>query len=343
MKLSYVEISEFCRELALLLHAGISTAEGLYLLAEEDKAKKDMLERMAAAVDEGAFLSKACEGEGCFPAYVCGFIMVGENAGRLEDTLNALARYYDERDRMTRQLRNTLVYPAVLLLLMLVVIVVLLGKVLPVFNDIYASLGGQLTGVAGGLLLVGQGLNKAMPVLCAVMAAVLAFAAVFSLHGGLREKLLRWWNTRWGDRGIARKLNNARFAEAIAMGFASGLPLEEAVDMAAMLLEDNPQAAARCKKCAQDLQQGNELAKALGENGFMPLAQCRLLTLGMRSGKGDAVMEDIAVKMSAEADEDLERTIGKIEPTLVLLTSVLVGVILLSVMLPLMNIMTAIG
>ena len=75
----------------------------------------------------------------------------------------------------------------------------------------------------------------------------------------------------------------------------------------------------------------------------MSPSSCRLLTLGMRSGTGDSVMEGIAARMLADAQENLERMIGKIEPALVLVTSFLVGVILLSVMLPLMNIMSAIG
>ena len=75
----------------------------------------------------------------------------------------------------------------------------------------------------------------------------------------------------------------------------------------------------------------------------MSSSSCRLLTLGMRSGTGDRVMEGIARRMLADAQQDLERVISRIEPALVLVTSVLVGVILLSVMLPLMNIMTAIG
>ncbi len=344
-KLSNLEISDLCRELALLIHAGVGMGDGLYLLSEEEKdpSRKKMLSGMAEEIDGGAFLCDAFRKAGCFPHYVTGLLQVGEQTGRTEDTLNALARYYEERDQTERQIRSTLTYPAILLFLMLAVIVVLLSKVLPVFNEIYESLGGRLTGIAGGLLSAGLAIDAAMPVICAVLAVILVFAVVFALHKGFRSRILRGWNARRGDKGISRKLNNARFAQALAMGFASGLPLEDAMELASELLKDVASAAKRCEECRELLAQGETLAAALGKTELLSNSACRLLVLGMRSGTSDDVMEEIARRMSEEARQDMERLLSRIEPTLVLITSVLVGVILLSVMLPLMNIMSTIG
>ena len=345
MALSHLEIADLCRELALLLHAGVRLDDGLYLMAEEerDAVRKGLLEQLARKVETGAFLYEAFEEAACFPVYLTGLLQVGERVGRTEEALGALSRYYEARDAMDRRVRSALTYPAILLLTMLVVIVVLLSQVLPVFNEIYASLGGQLTGVAGGLLLLGQMLDYAMPVLCAVLAAVLLFLAVFSLHSGFRGRVLGLWRARFGDRGVSRKMNDAHFAEALSMGYSSGLPLEEAVDLAAQLLRDVPTAAARCVDCREQLLRGESLSHALGETGLLSAANCRLLALGLRGGTADGVLEEIARRMSEEAELALESKVAKVEPALVLVTSALVGAILLSVMLPLMNIMTAIG
>lgn len=344
-KLSNLEVSDICHELALLLHAGVDLIDGLYLLSEEEKDTplEELFLALAKGMEGGKFLSAVIEEAGCFPEYAVGLLKVGEVVGRTEDTLQAISRYYEEREQMSRQIRSALTYPAILLLLMMGVIVVLLTQVLPVFNEIYASLGGQLTGIAGGLLRVGQALDGAMPVLCVIFIIVLLFLAAFAMHGGFRNAVLHMWNTRFGDRGISRRLNNARFAQALSMGFASGLPIDDAIEQAAVMMKEIPPAAKRCELCLERLQQGESLAHALGEAGLMTAASCRLLTLGMRSGTGDRVMEEIARRMIDDAQEDLERVIAKIEPALVLVTSILVGVILLSVMLPLMNIMSAIG
>ena len=343
--LSNLEIADLCRELALLLHAGVSIGDGLALLSEEEQVPvyKAMLSEMAHDMDSGAFLSQAMEKTGRFPTVVTGLIRVGETAGSLEEALNALAGYYENREKMKRQLVNSLAHPAILLVLMLTVIIVLLSQVLPVFNEIYQSLGGQLTGVASGLLLLGQLLDRGLPVLCGLLGAAVIFAGLLWQHPGFRGKVMGFWHTHWGDRGISRKWNNARFAQALAMGFHSGLRLEESVDLAGKLLKDIPGAVGRCNTCHQMLLQGEDLASALSKTELLPPPACRLLILGMRSGNGDGVLQEISRRMQDDAQQDLETAVSKVEPALVLVTSVLVGVILLSVMLPLMNIMMAIG
>ena len=219
----------------------------------------------------------------------------------------------------------------------------LLTKVLPVFNEVYASLGGQLTGLAGMLLGLGNGLNKILPLLCVVFALVLILLGGFVFSKKIRAKMLDFYNSRWGDKGVSGKTNNARFAQALSMGISSGMPPEEAVDMAASLLSDIPKAAGRCEKCSELLRNGESLSEALNKTGLMESAACRLLTLGMRGGSGDTVMEELARRMQEDAEHAVEHAASKIEPALVLVTTLLVGAILLAVMLPLMNIMTTIG
>lgn len=138
-------------------------------------------------------------------------------------------------------------------------------------------------------------------------------------------------------------MNNARVAQALSMGMASGLPLEEAVSLAENLMSDVPPAQQRCKDCRDRLDNGEGLSASMKESGLLPAAQCRLLELGQRSGAGDAAMEKLARDLQEESEAALEDKVSRIEPALVLVCSVLVGMILLSVMLPLMNIMAAIG
>ena len=338
--LSNDEIASLGMELSLLLHAGVGTGDALSLLSEEGSRRR-LLADMADEVDRGASLASALRTSGALPAYVCGLVEVGEQTGRTEEALAALARYYEDRVRLGRRIRSALLYPAVMLALMLVVIGVLLVKVLPIFDDVYASLGGRLTGVAQGLLLMGRWLEQAMPVLWIVLAAAAALLLIFSVIGPLRRGALSLWRRIFGDRGVSRKLNNARLAQAMAMGMASGLPVEEAVSLSAKLLEGR--ARRRCENCQARLEGGESLSAALKGSGLLPANQSRLLELGQRSGAGDASMEKIARDLSEESEAALDALVGWVEPALVLVCSVLVGLILLSVMLPLMHIMSAIG
>ena len=193
-----------------------------------------------------------------------------------------------------------------MLLLMLVVIGVLLVKVLPIFDDVYASLGGRLTGAAAGLLVLGRWLDRVMPALWLLLAA----AAVLL---------------------------------AVVQGMARGMPLEEAVELASGLLDGLPRAQARCGDCRARLERGDGVGQAMRESGLLPAASCRLLELAQRGGSGDSAMERIAAGLREDSEAALEDRVSRVEPALVLVCSVLVGLILLSVMLPLMHIMSAIG
>ncbi len=344
-QLNYREIASFCQELAWLVHSGVRVGDGLNLLAEEEKegAWKACLSKMAEQADEGLPLSDIIKNAECFPVYVQGILSVGETSGRLEESLLALKKYYEGRDRMNNRVRSALLYPSVLLLLMLIVIVILLTQVLPIFQSVYASLGGELGGLAGGLLTLGLFLNKIMPVLCVLMALVIALVIAFSVSEKFRSHVTTLLRKKTGDKGVMRKMNDAAFAQAISMGLSSGLPLEETMELAAEVLKDVPTAKERCLNCKEELLGGIPLAEALKKTDVFPPAMCRLLSLGMQSGNGDAVMVEIADRMSEDAELALAARVEKVEPTLVLVTSILVGIILLSVMLPLMNIMEAIG
>ena len=331
------EIADFCREMALMLHAGIGAAEALGLLRDEEKSLRwsGVLSTMADLTDGGAPFSEAIKESNSFPAYMVGLIDVGERTGNLEEALTSLANYYDERERMNQRIRSALLYPSALFLLMMVVIVVLLTQVLPMFRSVY--------GVAGALLQVGLVLNKIMPVLCVVLGILLAFLLVFSVSGTFREWVLRIWRTRAGDRGAMRAMNDACFAQAVAMGLSSGLTAEDTMELAAQVLSDIPAAQRRCLQCKQALEQGENLADALGTADIFPPAARRLLGLATQSGSGDTTMHEIATRLSEDADLALSKKVARIEPALVLICSILVGAVLLSVMLPLIDIMEMIG
>lgn len=336
-------ISDLCRGLALQLHAGVNLGDGLFLLAEEyNGAEKELLLAMGRKLDGGVSLHEAMAQSGAFPPYATGLLAVGDRAGRTEEALSALADFYLRRTNLRRQLRSAVAYPAMLVALMLAVIAVLLLRVLPVFEDVYASLGAGLTGLAGGLLHLGAALDAALPVLLILLAILAALALALFCSGTLRARLAAFFRARWGDKGILKQYNNAHFAQALAMALRSGLSPEEGVRLGAALLEGSP-AQARAARCAALLQDGTALNEALAATGLLRPKDSRLLALGARSGSADRVMDELANTLCDDAERNLETILSKVEPTMVLVASVLVGVILLAVMLPLLDIMSAIG
>lgn len=337
IKLTNEEIASVCQSLAHLLHAGLTPSDALFLLAQ-DAPDGEILSAMAKLADDGVSLSQCFRSADCFPAYVCTLLAVGEQVGRCEETLSALSGFYHARSQMSRRLRIALLYPAVLLGVLLAVLVILLVWVFPVFYQVYAQLGASLTGIAGALYQFGQALGTILP----VIGLVLVLCGLLLAIPPLRQKGLQFGKKYWGDRGAFRFVNNARFLQALYMAAESGMPHREAVLLAASLAEA-PGFSKRCQQCLASLDAGASLAQALRDADYLSASDCRLLEAGIRSGSSEKVLASLAADSSVKSEEHLERAAGRLEPAMVMVACVLIGTVLLSVMLPLMNIMAAIG
>ena len=344
VRLTNEEVGALCLSLAQLYHSGISSGDALALLAEDDhSAFGDTLRAMAERADDGVSLSRIFRESACFPAYTSALLEVGECVGKTEATLNALARYYERRAQISHRLRTALLYPAVLMAVLLAVIVILLVWVLPVFNDVYAQLGSSLTGIAGGLLKLGAALKKLMPLLCVLLGLCLAAAVILSVFPRLRATMAVHCRKLFGHSRISHSIHTAHFAQALSMGLNSGLTPQESVALGIRLVDGNSSFTQHCESCLAYMEAGASLAEALQKSKFLSGAECRLLEAGIRSGSAELIMEQISERLFARSEAELESRVELIEPALVVLMSVMVGIILLSVMLPLMHIMTTIG
>ncbi len=345
LKLSYEEIGSMCGSLALLLHSGTGSADALTLLAEDVASPKlaEKLKDMALEADLGTPLSQLFGADESFPPYLKSLLEVGERTGRTEESLQSLADYYYDQARLSENLRDALVYPSILLVIMLLVVGVLLVKVLPIFDEVYRQLGTSLTGVAGGLLALGQGISKIMPVIAVLMIVIVVFVLLFANSESFRNKAVDLWRKRRGTKGLAWKIASAHFAQAFAMGLSSGLPTEESIELAGNVMSGIPAAKEQCDKCLNMIADGTPLPDALAETRLLPSTDARLLSLALKSGSADSSVRDISERLTAGGERSIRLAISRVEPALVIAGCILVGLILLCVMLPLMNIMSAIG
>ena len=345
IRLSNEYISSFSLQISLLIHAGINIADGLFLLMEDenDKDIRDLLEFLANKVDEGHQLSDAMRESNAFPSYVVNMAATGEETGRTEAAFNSLTEYYEGQRELNDRIRNAVLYPAILMVLMLIIIGVLLVKVLPIFNTVYNQLGGSLSGIAAGLLGLGKGIHKALPVIMGILIVAIVLGIIIMFSNAVRSKFHEVFVRYFGDTGLTRKIATSRFASALSMGMMSGLPMEEALKSAMSFTSESRGGKTRYNNCMEKLEAGSPLADALRDAKIFAPMYCRMLALGVKSGAGDTVMAEIARRLQDEVTAEIDIRVGRIEPTIVIVTSVIVGIILLSVMLPLMNIMSAIG
>ena len=335
----------FCRELYQLVRSGIPTSSGLALLREDetDPGVLSWLEELCSYAEEGMPLGEALGKTGAFPAYMTDMVTLAEQTGRLEDALQSLAQHYDRQNRMRSEIRSAVTVPVVLLVVMIAVVLLLITQVLPVFERTFAQLGVHMGAVATGMMKAGAALAKAGTGIAVVFAVLAAAALIVAIVPSLRARFAAWFKFRFGGRGVLGQMAVSRFASSMAMATASGLSMEDAVDMAAKLCGGAREIDEKTKKCREAIENGESTADALAGSGLFTGRDCSLLKLAERTGSLPETLEDLAARLEGESLRAIDRTVGMIEPAIVVITSVLAGVILLSVMLPLMGLLSAIG
>ena len=335
----------FCRELHQLVRTGIPLAEGLTMLREDetDPDTRSWLEALCRSTEEGLPLASALRETGAFPAYMTDMVSLAEETGRLEDVLLSLQRHYDRQLRMAADIRGAVAVPVTLFAVMVAVVILLVTQVLPVFDRVFAQLGVRMGAVATGMMNAGAVLAKAGTGIAVVLAAAAAAALVVALVPALREKFAAGFRRSFGGRGILGQMAAARFASSMSMAVASGLSMEESVALSAKLCGGAKEIDEKTERCRKEIEEGGSPADALAGSGLFSGRDCRLLKLAEQTGSLPDTLEDLAQRQEEESLRRIDRTVGAIEPAIVVITSALAGVILLSVMLPLMGLLSTIG
>lgn len=340
--LSNMEVSAFCSQMAMILRSGIFAMEGISIMLEDagDSEEQALLAQIDETLQETGQLHTALNDTSAFPDYMIRMVRIGEDTGRLDDVMSALALYYEREASIAQTIRNALTYPLIMVFMMLLVILVLITRIMPIFNQIFIQLGSEMTGLSRALLDFGNAVNRYSAVLLALVALFAAAVLYLTRTKRGREQCRRLVMGFSFSRSLAQKLTACRFASGMSLTLSSGLSPEESLSLASGLI-DQDSFREKIDFCRSALENGGELHKALTDAGIFTGIYARMASIGDRTGVLDEVMQNIADQYQEEIDQKFTGLIAALEPTLVIILSLIVGMILLSVMLPLMGIMSS--
>ena len=343
-QLSADELSLFFMQLSLMLKAGILPADSVSMLAQDSSSprEKGILEHIHKALEEGLPINMALEAADCFPEHALRMVQVGEETGRLEQVLTALSQHYGQEHELRQSLRQAVAYPAWLAVIIAAVTFVLVTQVLPVFQQVLGQLGSSLTPWAASLMNFGL-FSKQGAIVLAVILLVLALYLFVSTRSPQGQQRLRGLIDKLLFRGaLGLSVARENFASAMSLSLASGLTLMQGLDKARLLLAKD-KLAHRIEQCGRLMEQGTTFALAVEEAGVFGGLEGGLLAAGFKAGSGDTVMLELARRYHNQTEDILSGMMAKVEPILVILLVLVVGMLLLSVMLPLLAMMNAIG
>ncbi len=342
--LSNYEISSFCRQMSLLIKAGISPAEGIEILKQDthDSSAQKLLDSISQVLMSGEKFHIALEMSGAFPEYLIHMVTIGEESGSLDTVMNSLAEYYEREENISSSIKSAVSYPLIMVFMMLVVVVVLITKVLPIFEQVFAQLGTNMSGFSQSLLDFGNLLNR-YSIIMVIFLAVIALLFIFFTSTTKGKDLFKSF---LGKLHITKKLmqdlESARFASGMVLTLSSGMDTYEGLSLVNKLVETN-EMKDKIENCRNLLIEGDSFPEALAKSNIFSSFYSQMVSVGFKSGSMDSAMQQIADRFEKETERKIYSLIAILEPTLVIVLSIIVGMILLSVILPLMGIMTTIG
>ena len=332
---SRVPLVTFSQEMVALLDAGLSLVESIEALGEKEASPtvRRTLDQVLVRLREGqTFGAALAEHPQSFPALYVATVRASERTGALREALTRYVAYQQQIDVLRKSLVNASIYPAVLCGAGLLVVAFLMGYVVPRFSSIYEDLGSNLPLASRMLMHWGQFLDThgylvAFSTLSVIIGLVYTFTRP-TVRAAIGARIARI--PALGSRLHVYQL--ARLYRTVGMLQRGGTPMVTAMRMSAGLLGTNLRAA--FADATQAVREGRSIADAMEQYGLTTPVAARMLRVGERSGNMGEMMERIA----AFYDEELSRWVGLvtrlIEPALMSLIGVVIGVIVVLMYFP---------
>jgi type IV pilus assembly protein PilC len=323
-------------ELHSLLSSGLDFSHAFLLLieSETDNGFKTILRELYNQVIAGSSLWRAMEMCDKFSALDSGVVRIGEETGRLTDSLAFLTDYYRKNIGQARMVSSAVSYPIVIMATAVVVVIFMLAVIVPMFEQVYSRMGGELPAMTQWIISI----SKRFPYYAAIIALALTAGGVmlyrFRNMSTVRSTISGIGLAMPVVGDIIRKNHQASFCKLLYLLTSSGVPLLTGIRMLRSIIRFYPYECS-FDAIAKGLEKGESFSANLDK---YPRLYDKKLTTLLRVGEETNRLPQMLQKQGEDLTRELEhrlRGLGNIlEPTLILLVGALVTVILISMYLP---------
>lgn len=343
-KLSSDETAYFFEQLALILNAGMQLSDGMDILSDDidDKRIKEICSRLSSSMNSGKSLGDAMEECAIFPEYAVNMVKIGGVTGRLENVSRDLSEYYENRAELNRTVRAAVIHPLMLLLMMTAVIVALIVLVLPMFSRIFAQFDASVSETVSSAVNTAYGIGWIILIVLLVIIAAVVVFALLSLVPSVRKKLSGFLSVFPLTRRISKKFSLAKISSAMSLMASAGIAAEEMPTYAASLINDK-KLVKQLNSCRERVLNGEYFADVISTSNIFPPMFAHSLKFSYTSGSFEQSWKKLSERCGNEAAEAASGIVSVIEPLIVIVLTTVIGAVLLSVMIPLMNIMSVLG
>ena len=339
-KVKTKDIAIFSRQLATMVNSGPTLIRALTILDEQTESPvlKKVLGEVRTTVEQGSSLSAALEAHpNVFSHLYVSMVRAGEVGGALDETLVRLADTLEAAVRLRSKVKSAMAYPMVVLVLIVVIVTGMLVFVVPIFEGMYAELGGTLP-LPTQLLITISGILTSFwwLILAGLIGGVVGFKRWKKTDAGLAA----WdrFKVRLPIFGeLVQKIAISRFARTFAVLSRTGVPVLQTLDIVSST-SGNWLMSEATKDIQSSVKRGDSLVAPLHKHDIFPPMVTHMMAVGEETGALDSMLAKVADFYDAEVEDTVSAMTSLIEPLLIVVMGLVVGGILISLYLPMFNI-----
>jgi type IV pilus assembly protein PilC len=339
------DIAIFSRQFATMINSGLTLLRALSILVVQTESRyfSSVIDSLRADIQSGSSLSQAmARHPKQFTRLYVAMIRAGETGGNLDITLNELATTIEKQVELRGKIRSALAYPGMVLALVVCILTAMLVFIVPIFKKMYADLKGTLPLPTRMLVKISDIFAHSF------IFVVLAVVAVVFVYR-------RWVRTAPGretrDRvllrvpifgGLVRKTAMTRFSSTLATLLSSGVPVLESLEITAETV-GNVVVADGVRAISEGAKKGETMTRPLEDHPVFPPMVTQMMAVGEETGALDTLLRKIASFYEQEVERTVEALTSLLEPLLIVVLGGAVGSMVISLYLPMFDIIKLVG
>jgi len=339
------ELALFTRQVATLIAAGTPLDQSLAAVSrhtEKPRIQSLILSVRAKVLEGHTFASALSDYPKVFPEIYQATVSAGEKSGHLDAVLERLADYTEERQVANATVKKALIYPSMLVVASILIVAFLLAYVVPQVVQVFDGLDQALPPLTVALLACSAFVRE-WGLLVALVLVILFFLFRHGMKGeAFKTKVHGFLLKVPMVKKLIRGSNTAQFARTLSILSASGVPVLEALDIAAQVITNRPMRTA-VDKAATKVREGSNMSDALEKTGYFPPMMMHLVASGEASGELDNMLSKAATHQERELNSFMALFLGLFEPIVILIMGGVVLTIVLGILLPIFEMNQLVG
>ena len=344
-KVKQSDIILFCRQFSTMIDAGLPIIQCLDILhtQQENATFKKMLKDIKDSVESGQTFAEALKKyPKQFDDLFVNMIAAGEAGGILDTILRRLSAYMEKAAKLKSQIKGAMTYPIVTLVIAAVVVGVIMVFVIPVFEEMFAGMGGALPGPTLIVVNMSRFIKGNIHwIIIGIVLFIFSLKKFYATENG--RKLIDDLSLRLPVFGsLLRKSAVSRFTRTMGTMLSSGVAILDTLEIVAKT-SGNKTVEKAIYSVRSGISEGRSMADPLGESGVFPAMVCQMIAVGESTGALDAMLGKIADFYDEEVDQAVENMTALIEPFMLVFLGTVIGGLVVAMYLPIFKMAAALG